>query len=98
MQSDFRSSESNESMLSNDIKDEMLIDAIEQRPALWNFKLPAQKRTPSIKRDLWDEIYNNLGNIKSFYFVLCIYKFTTCGCIDDFVNTYSQNRLCNHIG
>jgi len=68
MQNDIPSSENNESM-SNVIKDEMLIDAIEQRPALWNFKLPAQKRTPSIKRDLWDEIYNNLGNIKSFYFI-----------------------------
>jgi len=75
----------------------MLIEAIEQRPAFWNFKLSAQKRTPSIKRDLWDEIYNNLGNIKSFYFVLCIYEFITCGCIDDFVNTksYMQPHMIN---
>lgn len=41
--------------------DEMLIDAVQQRPALWNYKLPVQKRTSHIKRALWDEIFNNLG-------------------------------------
>ncbi|XP_018357450.1 PREDICTED: uncharacterized protein LOC108757508 [Trachymyrmex cornetzi] len=49
MHIDVPPSESNECTISVDTKDEMLIDAVERRPALWNFKLP-QKRTPVIKR------------------------------------------------
>lgn len=57
-------SESNESTsYSADIMDEMLIDAVEQRPGLWNQKLPVQRRSPSIRGELWDEVFNNLGNI-----------------------------------
>lgn len=42
-----RASESNESTsYSADIMDEMLIDAVEQRPGLWNQKLPVQRRSP----------------------------------------------------
>ncbi|XP_018315712.1 uncharacterized protein [Mycetomoellerius zeteki] len=48
MQSDVPSSESNECTRSADTKDKMLIDAVERRPALWNFKLPAQKHIPII--------------------------------------------------
>jgi len=58
---------SNESIsYSVDTMDEMLIDAVEQRPGLWNQKLPIQKRSPSVRAELWDEIFNNLGNIKLF--------------------------------
>ena len=43
-QRDAPSSEnSNNSTPYSDIMDEMLIDAIEQRPGLWNQKLPVQK-------------------------------------------------------
>ncbi|XP_018399129.1 PREDICTED: uncharacterized protein LOC108776888, partial [Cyphomyrmex costatus] len=40
--------------------DEMLIDAVEQRPGLWNQKLPIQKRSPCVRQELWDEVFNNL--------------------------------------
>ncbi|XP_032684715.1 uncharacterized protein LOC116850494 [Odontomachus brunneus] len=44
-----------------DIMDEMLIDAVERRQGLWNQKLPIQKRNPSVREELWDEVFNNLG-------------------------------------
>ncbi|XP_011861213.1 PREDICTED: uncharacterized protein LOC105558232, partial [Vollenhovia emeryi] len=56
------SESSNESTpYSADIMDEMLIDAVEQRPALWNQKLPVKKRGPCVRGELWDEVFNNLG-------------------------------------
>lgn len=67
-QSDEPSESSNESTpYSADIMDEMLIDAVEQRPSLWNQKLPVQRRSPSIRRELWDEVFNNLGNIYNYF-------------------------------
>lgn len=67
-QRDEPSESSNESTsYSADIMDEMLIDAVEQRPSLWNQKLPVQRRSPSIRRELWDEVFNNLGNIYNYF-------------------------------
>lgn len=53
-QRDEPSESSNESTPhSADIMDEMLIDAVEQRPGLWNQKLPVQRRNPSIRGELF---------------------------------------------
>ncbi|XP_036146701.1 uncharacterized protein LOC118646898 isoform X4 [Monomorium pharaonis] len=46
---------------STDIMDEMLIDAVEKRPGLWNQKLPVKRRSPCVRGELWDEVFNNLG-------------------------------------
>lgn len=51
--------------------DEMLIDAVEQRPGLWNQKLPVQKRSSCIRGELWDEIFNNLGKLTNVYLYSC---------------------------
>jgi len=67
-QRDEPSESSNESTsYSADTMDEMLIDAVEQRPGLWNQKLPVQRRNPSIRGELWDEVFNNLGNIYNYF-------------------------------
>ncbi|XP_011867302.1 PREDICTED: uncharacterized protein LOC105561690 isoform X2 [Vollenhovia emeryi] len=49
------SESSNESTpYSADIMDEMLIDAVEQRPALWNQKLPVKKMQWTVSWSSWE--------------------------------------------
>lgn len=59
-----------DSEYSADTMDEMLIDAVEQRPGLWNQKLPVQKRSSRIRAELWDEVFNNLGNIIILLYII----------------------------
>ncbi|XP_018371361.1 PREDICTED: uncharacterized protein LOC108766520 isoform X1 [Trachymyrmex cornetzi] len=41
--------------------EEQLIDEIFKRPGLWNFKLPITERSPQIKKQLWEEIYEAMN-------------------------------------
>jgi len=41
--------------------DEELISIVQQRPALYDHRIPPQERTKLKKKDLWQEVSNCLG-------------------------------------
>ncbi|XP_067203441.1 uncharacterized protein [Linepithema humile] len=53
----------NEHQYSIDQRDEMLIDIIQTKPALWNFQIPLSERTKAKKKALWKEVENALGGL-----------------------------------
>ncbi|XP_032689422.1 uncharacterized protein LOC116853455 isoform X3 [Odontomachus brunneus] len=46
---------------STDHRDEMLINIVQTKPALWNFQIPLRERTKAKKKALWKEVENMLG-------------------------------------
>ncbi|XP_077268721.1 uncharacterized protein LOC143900854 [Temnothorax americanus] len=55
---------SNEHQSSTDHRDEMLINVVQTKPALYNFhKFPPTERTKAKKKALWKEVENMLGGL-----------------------------------
>ncbi|XP_071576431.1 uncharacterized protein [Temnothorax nylanderi] len=48
---------------STDHRDEMLINIVQTKPALWNFQIPLSERTKAKKKALWKEVENMLGGL-----------------------------------
>lgn len=48
---------------SRDHRDEMLINLVQTKPALWNFQIPLSERTKAKKKALWKEVENMLGGL-----------------------------------
>ncbi|XP_032685711.1 uncharacterized protein LOC116850941 [Odontomachus brunneus] len=48
---------------STDHRDEMLINIVQTKPALWNFQIPLRERTKAKKKALWKEVENMLGGL-----------------------------------
>ncbi|XP_024875072.1 uncharacterized protein LOC112456629 isoform X1 [Temnothorax curvispinosus] len=58
--------------------DEELISIVQQRPALYDPRLPLQERTKLKKKDLWQEVSNCLGGklmIQHYHYILFINMF-----------------------
>lgn len=47
--------------ISKEQLDEELISFVQQRPALYDHRIPSQERTKLKKRDLWQQVSNCLG-------------------------------------
>jgi len=53
--------------------DEELISIVQQRPALYDHRIPTQERTKLKKRDLWQEVSNCLGGkliIQHYHYII----------------------------
>lgn len=53
--------------------DEELISIVQQRPALYDHRIPLPERTKFKKKDLWQEVSNCLGGklmIQHYYYIL----------------------------
>jgi len=57
---------SNEHQYSTDYRDEMLINIIQTKPALWNYQIPLSERTKAKKKALWKEVQNMLGGLYKY--------------------------------
>ncbi|XP_071652684.1 uncharacterized protein [Temnothorax longispinosus] len=54
---------SNEHQSSTDHRDEMLINVVQTKPALYNFHFPPTEQTKAKKKALWKEVENMLGGL-----------------------------------
>lgn len=65
----------NNASVAQDI-DEELISLIQQRPALYDHRLPLQERSKLKKKDLWQEVSNCLGgklNIVTWFNIVILF-------------------------